>query len=168
MKTEVPEFTSDLESEIKLWIQKVVLDVVLTDGGGLWTVNFNEKPSKVKLSEPTFDAYLQRSLDLIKKYFTTTIFDGDSSDEDEEDYESYKLMNQLFPMLHSHKHDGGRVSDLYDDLRFIVFKKTPHQMRAEREIVEEMHESEDEFICEDCKNRIECSECCNECGKFIE
>lgn len=123
-KTIVPIFTNELENKIKLWIQQNVLDVILTPAGKRTGILFEKRP-KIQLPEETFDAYLDHCLSLIKNYFGTTNFDC----EEEEVFSSFQLIEDIFPIFATQKDDGGNVSDLYDELRSMVFGKTYQEMR---------------------------------------
>lgn len=139
-KTQFPDFTPELENKIKLWIQKAVLTVVMTPAGNLRGVVFDEQQT-IQLPEWTFDAYLDDSLDLIKNYFATTDFDSEDGEDD-----NLNLIYNVFPMFESDKDDGGFVSDLYYELRYMVFGKTWREMRANMD--EDEDNEEDEEDCE--------------------
>lgn len=144
----VPLFTKTVENGIKLWLQNKVMNVVNTKGGCLCTIIYDSK-SKISPRDSTnlissncgpftFDGFIKESLKQIKHHFLQ------NTNPVKRDDDGVQLIWKIMPMYYSDKYDGGVASELYYDLKFIVFSETPGYDPLEEDYDSDMTEEEPE------------------------
>jgi hypothetical protein len=109
-----PNVRTPKEKKILDWLAQTILEVVMTPGGGLWTVHGkNPQPTH---NFATFIEYENWALEEIAKV------ENSGLDPDHEDYnwQYYDLFSDLCPMFSSNKDDGGRAYEKAMELQGII------------------------------------------------
>lgn len=139
-KSHIPTFTPLMEEKINQLLEKVILKVVMTPGGGLNTVVHNT-PQPIELPSPTIDEFKKRAMKIIKDFFTAPNF------EEREECSEFILIEDIFPMYKSDRDVGDVTDEIYCKIQDIVMG--PRDEITGEFLAEKEEEEEGDFPSEE-------------------